>query len=153
MGTASLSTQTSVTSRSFASHADLSQFRSSVQLQQKARSQNKGRTPVQSDRRSSTSPERTHLASTFLFSRVTVNTLQPHTPINIEYRYSTINTISAKAYPSRSASIVFRHELTVTNKILTPNTSTAGQSSMMHTDHDTATYTTTSSKSLISQID
>jgi hypothetical protein len=68
----------------------------SVQLQQQARLQNTGRTPVQIHSKSDTSPERTHIMSTVyfifsLFRRITVNTLQPHPPSNVEQSYNRHN--------------------------------------------------------------
>ena len=55
-------------SRSFASPADLSQFRSYVQLQQQARLQNTGRTPVQIHSKSNNPPELTPNVHIIFFS-------------------------------------------------------------------------------------
>ena len=86
--------------RYFASLADLSQFRSSVQLQQQARLQNTGRTPVQIHSKSNNPPELTPNVHIILFSVYFVaspSTFMQHNALG-QHAHSATLTTSQCAY-------------------------------------------------------
>ena len=124
-------------SRSTASPADLSRFRSSVQLQQQARFRNTRANPQQAWHLTRAN---THIVSKYfyfiifsLFCCVTVNTLQPHTSINVEQQYNRHNQYNtSKDDPSGSTSTVFLLMMTMPHTLLIYNQTLISQMDWSH---------------------